>query len=206
MHFLRELLQGGPHLKGRAAPMGLRRVCRDVCTWQDLHRRNIHIRRFNDVPMADTELIFPDKNIYLKTITLIQILVTIIGGITAAASMLYGVRWGGGVEREQRRSAPSALPLCGAYLVGDANELLSMRACASGALEAPQPRCGFACMRAGREVRHEPRHDGADLAADARWAGTLRLGFPTQSKMHGPCCDECMDSTSLSATKAHARQ
>ncbi|KAK9809543.1 hypothetical protein WJX73_000179 [Symbiochloris irregularis] len=49
-----------------------------------LAKRNIHVKRFDDIPMADTEMIFPDKRVYVKPIVLIQLLVTIILGFVAA--------------------------------------------------------------------------------------------------------------------------
>ena len=53
-----------------------------------LARRNIHVKRFIDVPMADVEMIFPDKSIWLKPVLLIQLVVTIVGGIVAAIASL----------------------------------------------------------------------------------------------------------------------
>ena len=53
-----------------------------------LARRNIHVKRFVDVPMADVEMIFPNKSIWLKPLLLIQLVVTIVGGIIAAIASL----------------------------------------------------------------------------------------------------------------------
>ena len=58
---------------------------------QGLLRRNIHIKRFEEIPIADTELIFPDKTIFLKPLTILQLAVTLIGGIVAAIVTLWGV-------------------------------------------------------------------------------------------------------------------
>ena len=38
---------------------------------QRLARRNIHIKRFDDIPMADAEMVFPDKRVYIKPLTLV---------------------------------------------------------------------------------------------------------------------------------------
>jgi Protein of unknown function (DUF3754) len=59
---------------------------------QALERRNIHIKRFEEIPIADTELIFPDKTIFLKPLTILQLAVTLIGGLVAAFATLWGVR------------------------------------------------------------------------------------------------------------------
>ncbi len=58
---------------------------------QDLERRNIHIKRYEDIPLADTEIIFPDKKIYIKPITVIQLFITILGGIVAALVTAWNV-------------------------------------------------------------------------------------------------------------------
>jgi Protein of unknown function (DUF3754) len=80
-------------MRGRTRPSRGRRITQPfhLFPFQDLKRRNIHIRRYQDIPMADTELIFPDKNIYLKPFTIITMIITIVGGIAAAASAISGV-------------------------------------------------------------------------------------------------------------------
>lgn len=62
-----------------------------ACAQQALERRNIHIKRFEEIPIADTELIFPDKTIFLKPLTILQLAVTLIGGLVAALATLWGV-------------------------------------------------------------------------------------------------------------------
>lgn len=57
-----------------------------------LKRRNIHIKHFEGIPIADTELIFPEKTIFLKPITIIQLAVTLITGLVAAFATLWGHR------------------------------------------------------------------------------------------------------------------
>lgn len=42
--------------------------------------------------MADTEVIFPEKKVFIKPITIIQLIVTILGGVVAAAATLWNVR------------------------------------------------------------------------------------------------------------------
>ena len=59
---------------------------------QRLAKRNIHVKRFDDIPMADTEMIFPDKRVYVKPIVLIQLLVTIVLGLVAAVTTFFSVR------------------------------------------------------------------------------------------------------------------
>ena len=63
----------------------------NACVRQALERRNIHIKRFEEIPIADTELIFPDKTIFLKPLTILQLAVTLIGGLVAALTTLWGV-------------------------------------------------------------------------------------------------------------------
>ena len=58
-------------------------------------RRNVHVKRFADVPMADAEMIFPDKTIWLKPILLLQLFATIVGGFVAAWAALKSSSGGG---------------------------------------------------------------------------------------------------------------
>eukprot|EP00198_Chlamydomonas_reinhardtii_P011487 XP_001700824.1 predicted protein [Chlamydomonas reinhardtii] len=53
-----------------------------------LQRRNIHMKCFHDIPMADIDVIFADKKVYLKMLTIIQMVVTVVGGLVAAAAVL----------------------------------------------------------------------------------------------------------------------
>ncbi|KAK9905089.1 hypothetical protein WJX75_009516 [Coccomyxa subellipsoidea] len=53
-----------------------------------LERRNINIKRFAEIPMADAEMVFPDKKIYLKPLLLIQLAIAVIGGLVAAFTAL----------------------------------------------------------------------------------------------------------------------
>jgi len=46
-------------------------------------KRNIHIKRFQDVPLADLEMIFPDKKVYLKPLLLLQLFITIFIGLVS---------------------------------------------------------------------------------------------------------------------------
>ena len=56
-----------------------------------LERRNINIKRFDEIPMADAEMVFPDKKIFLKPLLIIQLLIAIIGGIVATFAALLSV-------------------------------------------------------------------------------------------------------------------
>lgn len=58
---------------------------------QTLERRNINIKRFDEIPMADAEMVFPDKKIFLKPLLIIQLLIAIIGGIIATFAALLSV-------------------------------------------------------------------------------------------------------------------
>ncbi|GFR47251.1 hypothetical protein Agub_g8937 [Astrephomene gubernaculifera] len=53
-----------------------------------LSGRNIHIKAFHDIPMADLDVIFADKKVYLKTVSIIQMIVTVVGGLVAAIMAL----------------------------------------------------------------------------------------------------------------------
>ncbi|EFJ44712.1 hypothetical protein VOLCADRAFT_95056 [Volvox carteri f. nagariensis] len=57
--------------------------------------RNIHIKCFHDIPMADMDVIFAEKKargggrgVYLKMLTIIQMVVTVVGGLAAALMVL----------------------------------------------------------------------------------------------------------------------
>ena len=54
--------------------------------------RNIHIKRFQDIPIADLEMIFPDKKVYLKPLLLFQLLITIIIGLVSLIVTFLTVR------------------------------------------------------------------------------------------------------------------
>ncbi|CAL8464423.1 g3958 [Coccomyxa elongata] len=60
-----------------------------------LERRNINIKRFAEIPMADAEMVFPDKKIYLKPLLLIQLAIAIIGGIIATFTALLSGKLSG---------------------------------------------------------------------------------------------------------------
>ena len=59
---------------------------------QRLARRNIHVKRFSSIPMADAEMIFPDKRVYVKPLTLITLFVTVVMGLVACLSTFMTVR------------------------------------------------------------------------------------------------------------------
>ncbi|GIL91758.1 hypothetical protein Vretimale_14893 [Volvox reticuliferus] len=50
--------------------------------------RNIHIKCFHDIPMADMDVIFAEKKVYLKMLTIIQMVVTVVGGLAAALMVI----------------------------------------------------------------------------------------------------------------------
>lgn len=59
---------------------------------QDLRKRNICIKRLFNIPMADMEIIFPDRKLHLQPITIVQLVVNLIAGIVAAYMMVVKVR------------------------------------------------------------------------------------------------------------------
>ncbi len=66
-------------------------IARGAYGWQAMERRNINIKRFAEIPMADAEMVFPDKKIFLKPLLLIQLAIAIIGGIIATFTALLSV-------------------------------------------------------------------------------------------------------------------
>jgi len=54
-----------------------------------LNRRNIHIKYFHDIPMADIEAIFPDKIVYSKTISRISMVVQAVIAFVAAIATMW---------------------------------------------------------------------------------------------------------------------
>ena len=56
-----------------------------------LAKRNIFIKSFTDVPMADVELIFPDKKVFIKAVSKIQLAVTVVVALVGAMASLIGV-------------------------------------------------------------------------------------------------------------------
>lgn len=55
-----------------------------------LAMRNIFIKSFSDVPMADVELIFPEKTIFIKSVTKIQLTVMVFVAVFGAVASLIG--------------------------------------------------------------------------------------------------------------------
>lgn len=58
---------------------------------QDLRKRNICIKRLFNIPMADMEIIFPDRKLHLQPITIVQLVVNLIAGVVAAYMMVAKV-------------------------------------------------------------------------------------------------------------------
>mmetsp|Transcript_19840 Transcript_19840/g.59942 ORF Transcript_19840/g.59942 Transcript_19840/m.59942 type:complete len:665 (-) Transcript_19840:1314-3308(-) len=80
--------KGPPQPEGQSQKDQLKGMAKEFN--KNLWRRNIHIKRFEGIPIADTELIFPEKKIFLKPITILQLAVTVIGGLIAAFVTLWG--------------------------------------------------------------------------------------------------------------------
>lgn len=49
------------------------------------------MRRFTDIPMADAEVVFPDKRVYLRPLLVIQLAIAVIGGLVAGLTALISV-------------------------------------------------------------------------------------------------------------------
>ena len=54
-------------------------------------QRNIVVKSFCDIPMADLEMIFPEKKVYIKPFILIQLVVTIALAFFTIVSTLFQV-------------------------------------------------------------------------------------------------------------------
>ncbi len=62
---------------------------------QDLRKRNICIKRLFNIPMADLEMIFPDRKLHLQPITIVQLVFNMVAGLVAAYMMVAKVTAGG---------------------------------------------------------------------------------------------------------------
>jgi len=58
---------------------------------QGMAQRNIVIKSFSDVPMADVEMIFPEKKVFIKPFVLIQLVVTVVLAIITVVTTLLQV-------------------------------------------------------------------------------------------------------------------
>lgn len=58
---------------------------------QDLRKRNICIKRLFNIPMADLEIIFPDRKLHLQPITIVQLVINLVAGVVAAYMMVAKV-------------------------------------------------------------------------------------------------------------------
>ncbi|GAX75535.1 hypothetical protein CEUSTIGMA_g2978.t1 [Chlamydomonas eustigma] len=54
-----------------------------------LRARNIHMRCFHDIPMADLDLVFPEKKVSLKLVSLLTMVVSAVTALIAVASMMF---------------------------------------------------------------------------------------------------------------------
>lgn len=58
---------------------------------QDIAQRNIVIKSFSNIPLADLEMIFPEKKVYIKPFVLIQLIVTIVLACISVFSTVWNV-------------------------------------------------------------------------------------------------------------------
>lgn len=58
---------------------------------QGMAQRNIVIKSFSDIPMADVEMIFPEKKVFIKPFVLIQLIVTVVLAVITVVSTLIQV-------------------------------------------------------------------------------------------------------------------
>lgn len=65
---------------------------------ENILKRNIVVKRFRSIPIADMELVFPEKNIHLPPQVLLNIGITLLGAVLTVFSMIrgglsYSVMW-----------------------------------------------------------------------------------------------------------------
>lgn len=65
-------------------------LLRDTPVDQNFLKRNFHIKKFSSIPIADIELVFPEKNVYMPPQIFVQIAVTVAGAFVAVLSSLWG--------------------------------------------------------------------------------------------------------------------
>ena len=58
---------------------------------QGMAQRNIVLKSFSDIPMADMEMIFPEKKVYIKPFVLIQLVVTVVLAVITVVTSLVQV-------------------------------------------------------------------------------------------------------------------
>ena len=58
---------------------------------QGMAQRNIVVKSFSDVPMADVEMIFPEKAVFIKPFVLIQLIVTVVLAVITVVTTLIQV-------------------------------------------------------------------------------------------------------------------
>lgn len=58
---------------------------------QAMLQRNLVVKSFCDIPMADMEMIFPEKSVYIKPFILIQLVVTVVLAVFTILSTLVQV-------------------------------------------------------------------------------------------------------------------
>ena len=58
---------------------------------QEIAQRNIVVKSFSNIPLADLEMIFPEKKVYIKPFVLIQLIVTIVLAFITVFSTLWQV-------------------------------------------------------------------------------------------------------------------
>ena len=56
-------------------------------------KRNFIVKRFASIPIADLEMVFPDKKVYMPPQVVVQMMVTVAGALAAIISALKGVSY-----------------------------------------------------------------------------------------------------------------
>jgi len=88
-------------------------------------QRNLHIKRFQDIPMADVEMVFPDKEVSVNNMTLISLIVTVVAAVAAGAAALMAANADGKIAW---REVSTVMSVVGMMLGRCVQVFLQMRA------------------------------------------------------------------------------
>jgi len=92
--------EAGPTAKGGASSNGntAKRVEAEVTSSR---KRNLHIKRFQDIPMADVEMVFPDKAVGVNNVTLVSLIVTVVAALAAGGAALLAANADGRIAWQE---------------------------------------------------------------------------------------------------------
>lgn len=74
--------------RGKADKKQAKKRAKDDRLTDILSNRNIHIKCFHDIPMADIDAVFPDKKVYMKLASIVNMIVATVMALVAVLSTL----------------------------------------------------------------------------------------------------------------------